>query len=485
MTKIPKPVAVKAMTSEVSTALQPETKTKKLSTGQQIARMMQLLQRLPRERATEDLFREICDWAGQLPEDKRPDALSSALSQAFGKGIEEIDLVLKSTDRRVEFDSLVPTSGWIHEYIEWTRKTEPPTVFHFFVACVTIGAALARNVFFDKGAYQVFPNLCVMIIAPTGRCRKTSACNIGTGLYTKVGGTIIADKATPEALVDALKDSANATGLIYAPELAVFLGKQKYQEGMIPLLTSLLDCPKEWTSKTLGRGETTLTNVALSALMCSTIDWLQTDVPKAVFGGGFMSRFLFVVQESTSRSFPLPPPLDPEVRKKLTTQLGNFRLKKGGFTLTEAAYTWYVRWYNTRPSLQGDKQYAGYYERKPDHIIRLAMVMHIASHPTAKQFSLDVPDLIHADKVLSWMENWLPSTFDEMTANSVGEDQSRILRHLKVAGGTVEHSILLRKNSSKMNADQFKRALATLREAKLVEWDATNRSYTLTAEGWM
>jgi hypothetical protein len=469
MTKLPTPVDMGG------------PRPKKVNTSKLITEIMQRLQQISAAKATPELYDDIITMSQDLPADKRPSMLLTTIAQTFMKGMEEVDSALRLGDKRVEFDALVPPTGWLHDYIEWTRSTEPPTAFHFFVGATAIGASLGRNVFFDKGAYQVFPNLCTIIVAPTGRCRKTSACNLGIGLYSKIGGTLLADKTTPEALVDGLKENVNATGLIYAPELAVFLGKQKYNEGMIPLLTALLDCPKEWTSKTLGRGDVVLTNVALTALLCSTVDWLQTAIPKDAFGGGFMSRFLFVVQESTPRIFPLPPALDPETKKSLTSRLTKIRSKKGQIYFTADATDWYTKWYRQRSAFHAEKQYAGYYERKPDHMIRLATIMKAA---TDEELKLDAIDLYNAERILTWLEQWLPATFDEMTTSASGEDQSRILRQLKNAGGALDHSQLLRRNSTKMNAEQFKRSVGTLREAKLLEYDATTRTYHLTAEGW-
>jgi hypothetical protein len=346
-----------------------------------------------------------------------------------------------------------------------------------------LGASIGRRVFFDKGAYQVFPNFCVMLIAPSGRCRKTSAANLGVNLFQQAAGNLIADKTTPEALVDALKD--NAVALLYAPELAVFLGKQKYQEGMIPLLTSLLECPKEWTTKTIGRGATTLMNVGLSALMCSTLDWLQTAIPPDAFGGGFMSRFLFVVQENTPRCFPLPPALSKETRTKLIQGLLHLHKRKGQVTMTKAAEAWYTEWYKKQiydKQTPGDRLFAGYFERKPDHVLRIAIALRVSVD--AESLALNDVDLVQASRILAWLEGWLPATFDQLTASAAGEDNSRIIRQLRMHGGMMEHSTLLRRNSSRMNAEQFKRAVGTLREAGLVEWDAQKRTYYLSVEGW-
>jgi hypothetical protein len=460
----------------------PETHARKLTIGQQITKLMQLLQRLPRDKATPELFNEIIKWSTDIPPSLRPEALTTAIAQAFSRTVPEIDAVLQPEQKRQEFDPLVPKEGWLHDYVEWTRTTEPPTVFHFFAAATVIGVALGRDVYFDKGAYQVFPNLCTVIVAPTGRCRKTSACNLAVGLLNKVGGNVLADLQTPEAMVDGLKTSVNAVGLLYAPELAVFLGRQKYQEGMVPLLTALFDCPKEWTSKTVGKGDRTLSNVALGALWCTTLDWMQR-LPPDAFGGGFMSRLLFVVQENTPRSFPLPPPLDDVKRKDLVSRLSKIMKLKGVMTWAdESAKAYYIRWYNSRDAVgHGEKQYAGYYERKPDHLIRLATILNAAGR---QDFKITVADLDEALAIFTWMEQWLPKTFEELTSTISGEEQQRIMRILKNAGGSMDHSSLLRRVSNKMNKDQFKRAMDTLREAKLVEYEPVTRLYVLTAEGW-
>jgi hypothetical protein len=219
--------------------------------------------------------------------------------------------------------------------------------------------------------------------------------------------------------------------------------------------------------------------------MCSTLDWLKTSIPADSFGGGFMSRFLFVIQDSTPRSFPLPPPLDPEGRKNLLTQLTKIRLRRGAFKLTPHADAWYRAWYEVRPALQGSKQYAGYFERKPDHILRLAMSMKIAALTVEdKELLLTDGDLSHAERILTWLEGFLPSAFDELTSSGVGEDQAQLLRHLRIAGGTMEKSMLLRKNKGRINSDQFKRAMDTLIAAKMVEWIPAKMEYVLTPVGW-
>jgi hypothetical protein len=115
-------------------------------------------------------------------------------------------------------------------------------------------------------------------------------------------------------------------------------------------------------------------------------------------------------------------------------------------------------------------------------MLRLAMIGRAA----APELSLEITekDLQQALRILSWLEEWLPGTFDQLTSSAVGEDQVRILRQLRQAGGAMEHSMLLRRNSGRLNAEQFRRAIGTLREARLLEWEAKTRTYFLTPEGW-
>lgn len=435
---------------------------------------------------TDELKGKLVSWVRAIPPEGRPEELVLLLQTKLKISRPELNDLLKVVVTQ-DFDILVPKTGWLHDYIGFTQNLEPPTVFHFFAGMAAIGACLTRNVYFDMGAYQIFPNLCTVIVAPSGRCKKTSACNVAMGLYRAVGGHILADKLTPEALITAFQDRSSATGLIYAPELAVFLGKQKYNEGMVPLLTALFDCPKEWSSSTIMRGESHLRNVALSFLVCSTMDWIQGAIPRDAFGGGFMSRLLFVVQNDTPRSFPHPPPLDKVMEHKLKSRLFEYTRIRGKFEITKDADEWYVDWYNhRRDTIAAEKQFAGYAERKPDHMHRLAMILTIAEMATDQgvELVLTLEKMKQALAILDWVEGYLPAAFSEMSQTLIGEDSLRLLKQLKQKGGLVGHSEWLRMNTHRMNKDQFKAAVGTLREAKLADYDGVKKQYYLTPEGW-
>src|SRR3989337_970443 len=104
-----------------------------------------------------------------------------------------------SDEIKEPFLDLVPKRGWLHEYLQYTLWSEAPAALHFFVACSVLGAVVGRKAWFSKGYYKVYPNHQIILVAPTGKCRKTSALNLGLGLLRSVEGlNIIADKITPE-----------------------------------------------------------------------------------------------------------------------------------------------------------------------------------------------------------------------------------------------------------------------------------------------
>jgi len=398
--------------------------------------------------------------------------LSALMRKAFG--------LPKDSDPSTEpFASLIPKVGWLHDYYKYTLRSEPPAVFHFMSALTVLGATLGRSVYFDKGFYRVYPNIATVLIAPTGRCRKTSATNVSLQLARAVGVNVLSERLTPEALVEGLGGSEQATGLVYAPELAVFLGRQKYLEGMVPLLTSLFDSPDVWKSSTIGRGDLCLSRVAVCMLAASTVEWFVEALPREAFSGGFMSRILFVVQEDTAREFALPERGEGHVWEGLREQLQEIGQLSGEVFLERDAELWYKQWYATHHRTPVfDAKFAGYHERKPDHMLRIAYLLRIAN---TRSLRIQKEDLDHALGILDWMEVLLPEVFDMVAHTAVGETHRRIVRQLKAAGGRIAHSTLLRKNQYYMTARAFAEAMITLKESGTVDEERTvgGRYYTL------
>jgi len=382
-----------------------------------------------------------------------------------------------------ELDGLLPTGGYLRKYVEYTSHSEAPLAYHVFSALCTIGATLNRRVWFDMGYYRLYPTLGIIILGPSG-IKKTSAANIAIDILQRVGLVkIYSEKLTPEALIDAMRGD-NATGVIYAPEMTVFLNKQRYNEGLVQIITRFMDCPDYWKSETVGRGERVVKNVAISSLMCSTLDWFIRSTPEDSFGGGFIARNLLIVQEASARCEPIPLPGDESIRAGLISHLASVHEFEGEVTLDKLSYARYIDWYSTEHQEVIKKpehaMLSTYYNRKPDHIKRIAICLHMIEH---KDFLICYECFDRALRLINWTEQFLPAMLEQMFKSQTGEAQEQILRLIRNST-KLSHSDLIRKIGYRMSAPEAKTVIGSLKEARLIQEHIDNigHYYTILEE---
>lgn len=406
-----------------------------------------------------------------------------------------LSLMTKTNDAILDFFSQPArySEDWITTYLRYTSNHEAPEQFHFWVASSIISAATKRQVYFDQHYYKIFPNLYVMLIAPAGRCRRSVATHIGMNILRASGvSTVISEKITPEGLAAALhnigqKNGHTAALTIHAPELSVFLGRQQYNEGLIALLTTLYDCPDHWEFVTRSKSEIALQNVYLTIVAASAPDCLADNIPPVAFGGGFLSRTIVTAAEETPRVFPFPMPSDPKLHTQLIERLRAVAKRSGEFTFSRDGKDWYTDWYEKfRQVPLENSLVAGYYERKQDHIIRMATILGIANEHAELIYT---PELLQrALNALDAVEPSLPMAFKHIGTTQDGRNQESIVWTIRRNGGFIAHSSLLRIHIGRLNAQQISSVLEYLKGAQLIEevnqHGAANHGYQLTAAGW-
>lgn len=377
-----------------------------------------------------------------------------------------------------EFLSLVPRKGYFRDYLEYTKQSEAPVVYHFFTAVIGLAALVNRRCMFSMGPTGwIYPPLGVILIGPSG-IKKTSSSDIMVNLLTQTQLVpIYSEKVTPEALVEGMA-KGQAVGLVYAPEMAVTLNKQSYMEGIVPLLTRLMDSPDIWESKTISRGVTTLKDVALSSLMCSTSDWFVSNTPADMFGGGFIARNLIIHQTISPRIIPIPKARDETLRARVLSEMTNLHAHSGVMFFSEHANQAYVSFYHRNKMERPEHEMLeSYHQRKASHAIRLSMLLHLATH---QDMEICVDCFTRALDILAWTERFMPSLLRQMFKTGVGEDAEKVLKVIRSSGGIIPHSVLVRKMQYAMNAGQLKGVVQTLKESGSIEEHNTKLSHTYT-----
>jgi len=91
---------------------------------------------------------------------------------------------------------------WIEGFMEFMYSSEPPDLYKTWVAVSVIASALQRKCRLDWGSITFYPNMYIVLVGPSGKCRKGTAMRPGSKLLRQLGSVNLADEAiTREALV--------------------------------------------------------------------------------------------------------------------------------------------------------------------------------------------------------------------------------------------------------------------------------------------
>lgn len=361
-------------------------------------------------------------------------------------------------------------NSWIDSYLEYTSVQESPTAFHKWVGISIISATLARSVWIPRIKYTIYPNLYVILVAGSAKCKKSTAIAIGMDLLRNIEEPpmIFAQKITTEALIQALEESkkgGNCEGIIVSSELSVFMGADAIRSGIIPALTDIYDSPKEWVYHTRGRGKEVLHNVTLGFLGASTKDWLKSSIPADAVGGGFTSRIIFIYQEQPAKLILFDEPRSNEttLKTELIRDLSHIRANiKGSVSFSDKAKAVAVEWYHKSNSIVHDSKLDGYFGRKHDTMFKLALCLSVAEGDSL------IIDEYHIKKALFMMEDnerHLEGLMNSIMATTTGEMIDRVLRMIKKYP-RIQHSDLLRKCWRFADSEAMQKILNTLMESR-------------------
>lgn len=376
-----------------------------------------------------------------------------------------------------------PHEGLIGDYLEFTLTSEAPLSFHFWCAVSAISASCPRNRYLERGLERIYPSIPLVLVSESGT-RKSSATNIARGLLSEAGdiGKIIVGKSTPEAIIHSLKGDPKvfserpASAFIYAEELAHFLGRQKYNEGLTALLTHLFDCPERTNSLTLAHGDVELRRVYLTLLGGTTLTALRKSIPASAHEDGFMSRILWVHQETGERDIPRPPRPCPFLRERILRHLRDLAAcPSAPLELSGAACALYDRWYLKHKEASRnavDARSSGYWGRKPTWIWKLGMILALSEDPHAE--IVHAEHLRRAMRLMELIERPMLRIFEAVESSPWVYEHTEALRRMfttRYRRGEfwVHRSDIARQMARKLKARQLEDLLGLLKQGKMLE----------------
>jgi hypothetical protein len=275
------------------------------------------------------------------------------------------------------------------------QNTEPAKLFDVWTGYSVVAAALRRKVSLQLGRLTYYPNIYVVLVAEPGVARKTRAINYGVDFLETIPEIrMSADSSTKEAMTDDIENSAldalTAVGdtlrhsslNIISREFESFLGQKKENTRMLTSLTDLYDCPKEWSSRTRHGTSNKIIRPWVNLLSATTPDSLASSLPASAVGGGLTSRILFVYADKKKKSVAIPFMTEAEVKLKEKLEKDLFQISQisGEYCMEASCIKNWVDWYDQYDEDESgnrictDKSFSGWYSRKPDLIIKVAML---------------------------------------------------------------------------------------------------------------
>jgi len=374
--------------------------------------------------------------------------------------------------------------NFLAHYVSLADGTEIPKEFAIWCGVFGISAALSRRVWVDLGIFKVYPNLYTVLVAGSGRCRKSTAVDqvheILLGLEPRPN--LISQRITPEALIDALSVQEftgegvemaierSAEGIVIVDELSTFLNKKTYEAGLASLLIPFFDCKPEFEYRTKGRGVERLEEVCLAMLAASTVDWIKDAIPIDAVGGGLTSRMIFIYVDE-----PAPPVAFPEVTEQQRESRESYRrfLQRclgisGEFKLLPEAKKFYKEKYDEfykGSSFFSVPTLSGYASRRHIHMLKLGMCLSLAMGE--ESLKIREEHLIAADNMLSLIEPNLPKVLNLIASTEKGNICESIYAKIASVKAVSKHE-LIQAFSHKIDSEELMRHLLTLQRSKRI-----------------
>lgn len=330
--------------------------------------------------------------------------------------------------------------NWLETFKQWCLpRSEAPESFILWTAFFTLAAGVRRQVRVPKdwfGSWEASPNLYVIFVAPPGKARKSTTTDYAEDILDGVPRIIKAPTIVTQAsLLNRLVESSDSSVYILSREFGSFIKKSGME--MFEFLTDIFDGRKTIESSTISRGIEFAERPCVNLLAATTPRWISENMPESVIGGGFASRVIFVFEERVRRRQLYYKGLEHSYLDKLQQDLIDdlkhiVEVCHGDFDIEDDAKAFMEEWYDKNAENPHENyRLHGYFERKPAHIHKIAMLIHLAY---SDELIITLDDFKEAIRLLELLEVKLPKAFQSIGKNEYAPDMDIIYEHI------LEHS---------------------------------------------
>jgi hypothetical protein len=322
------------------------------------------------------------------------------------------------------------------------------------------------------GDGYLFPNLWIVLLAPSSLYRKSTALSIGARLINDARpGLALPSEWSHESLIAQMQEQSHGYMTCYEFKTLMGLLSKDYNAGAQALLTELYDCPSSYSRK-LGTKkivEYRIERPCLTIGGASTMDWLIESVQGKDVAGGFLARFLFVSADHKEKVIAFQDPADMKERELLVHAAKSAAAISGEMKYTADARRFYEEWF-ARFTAPRNVDSAPAIVRP--FVVRLTSYAHklamIESAQNGHKMTITLDDCrrgcMMADNFAAEVRRLAA---EDLGASNMDRLKNRILKHIKKRAGEMPHSVLLRNIGG--GAKPFNDAIDTLKQSGQIE----------------
>lgn len=365
--------------------------------------------------------------------------------------------------------------SFVSKFLEHTKTYESPGSFWQWSAYTTISAALRDNVWRDLRDIKVYPNIYVLLLAPSGIYRKGLPVDMCKQLLTAISNTkIIAGRSSIQAILDDIghtetdnkgKIKPKGAAIFIAPELTAGLVSD---QAAIGILTDIYDLKTDYTSHLKGTGKKKIDKVVFSMLAASNETLLREVYDVRAMQGGLLARtFLVTPNEFRPGNTLFDKSDNKESFKNLVTLLEEISVLRGEFQFSTDAIKEYEKWYHSfRESYKNKTDKAGVTGRIHMSIFKLSMIL------SANDLNMEIQQK-HMEEAINLGIGLIPN-YNHLVVGSgksdISEAGALFLQEISKADGEVmSRKDFLRKHWSSCDSETLDRVTTTLESAGLIQ----------------
>jgi predicted transcriptional regulator len=274
--------------------------------------------------------------------------------------------------------------SWLELLIKETDFVETPKQWIYWSGLATISAVASPNIKVQKGAYELRPNLYVLLIGRSG-LGKGFGPSLSKKLVTMVDNTrIISGRGSIEGILKELSIAkARENGSIPFKDARGYLCSGEFASSLyeathaLTILTDLYDghYNPSWDNTLKNSPIERLRNPCLTLLSGANPAMFDLTVDKSHLSGGFVGRTLLIAADKRFRSNSMiyengeePDVIDYE---KLASYLKQLSKVEGLMTWSKEAKKVYNAWFYPYRDAEYEDS-TGTYDRMNDHVIKVA-----------------------------------------------------------------------------------------------------------------